>query len=51
MIKDITILQKAGGNIVTDIEASSKFNNKYRNNTKVQIFEVMDDIISELTNE
>lgn len=51
MIKDITILQKAGGNIVTDIEANSKFNNKYRNNTKVQIFEVMDDIISELTNE
>ncbi|CAI6453035.1 AAC_HP2_G0013420.mRNA.1.CDS.1 [Saccharomyces cerevisiae] len=51
MIKGITILQKAGGNIVTDIEASSKFNNKYRNNTKVQIFEVMDDIISELTNE
>ncbi|CAI7085628.1 ATV_collapsed_G0013540.mRNA.1.CDS.1 [Saccharomyces cerevisiae] len=51
MIKGITILQKAGGNIVTDIEANSKFNNKYRNNTKVQIFEVMDDIISELTNE
>lgn len=51
MIKDITIFQKAGGNIVTDIEANSKFNNKYRNNTKVQIFEVMDDIISELTNE
>lgn len=51
MIKDITILQKAGGNIVTNIEASSKLNNKYQNNSKIQIFEVMDDIISELKNE
>ncbi|CAI4059590.1 Kre28p SKDI_04G7290 [Saccharomyces kudriavzevii IFO 1802] len=51
MIKDITILQKKGGNIVTNVEVSSKFNDKYRNNNRIQIFEVMDNIIGELTNE
>lgn len=51
MIKDITILQKIGGNIVTNVEATSKLSDKYRNNDQIYIFQVMDDIISELTNE
>ncbi|CAI4038379.1 hypothetical protein SMKI_04G7230 [Saccharomyces mikatae IFO 1815] len=50
IIKDITILEKSGGNILTNAEASGKLNDKYRNNSKIQIFEVMDNIISDLTN-
>ncbi|EJS42140.1 YDR532C [Saccharomyces arboricola H-6] len=51
MIRDITILQKIGGNIVTNVEVSSTFNDKYRDNNKMQIFEIMDKIISQLINE
>ncbi|CAI1866018.1 hypothetical protein SEUBUCD646_0B06260 [Saccharomyces eubayanus] len=50
MVKDITVLQKTGGNIITNAEATIKLNDKYQNNNQMYIYQVMDDIISELTN-